>query len=124
MKTILFFLFLPAYTATGFCFVSTPFNMGAIYICILYVNIVLYPVTEVFPWDLIAELVKLCTYPAPRNPFEIDFDYFEMLPVSEKVLATAAMVTILQKILMYTPDHKQYAGQGKTGSDSVVKSCW
>lgn len=69
--------------------------------------------TEVFPWDIIAELVKLCTYPAPRNPFEIDFSYFEMLPVSEKVLATAAMVSVLQKIVMFTPDQKQYAGQGK-----------
>ncbi|XP_060573330.1 uncharacterized protein LOC132731212 [Ruditapes philippinarum] len=65
---------------------------------------------DVFVWDIIAELVKLCTYPAPRNPFEIDFDYFSMLPLSEKVLATAAMVTILQKILIQTSDHKQYAG--------------
>ncbi|KAL4220517.1 hypothetical protein ACF0H5_020916 [Mactra antiquata] len=65
---------------------------------------------EIHVWDLVAELVKLCTYPAPRNPFEIDFEYFSMLPLSEKVLATAAMVNIIQKILIHTPDHKQYSG--------------
>lgn len=69
--------------------------------------------TDVFVWDIIAELVKLCTYPAPRNPFEIDFDYFSMLPLSEKVLATAAMVNILQRILIHTPDLKLYAGPGE-----------
>ncbi|WAR27876.1 hypothetical protein MAR_013580, partial [Mya arenaria] len=46
---------------------------------------------EVFVWDIIAELVKLCTYPAPRNPFEIDFNYFNLLPLQEKVLASASM---------------------------------
>lgn len=65
---------------------------------------------DVFVWDIISELVKLCTYPAPKNPFQIDFDYFTMLPLSEKVLATAAMVNVLQKILVHTPDHKLYAG--------------
>lgn len=65
---------------------------------------------DIYVWDIIAEVIKLCTYPAPRNPFEIDFDYFSMLPLSEKVLATASMVTMLQKILIHTPDHKQYAG--------------
>lgn len=67
--------------------------------------------SDVYVWDIIAELVKLCTYPAPRNPFEIDFDYFSMLPPSEKLLATAAMVTMLQKILIHTSDQKQYAGR-------------
>ncbi|KAH3807257.1 uncharacterized protein LOC127833664 [Dreissena polymorpha] len=66
---------------------------------------------DIFVWDIVAELVKLCTYPSPRNPFEIDFDYFKLLPLSEKVLATVAMMNVLQKILVYTPDHKIYAGQ-------------
>lgn len=66
---------------------------------------------DVYVWDIVAEIVKLCTYPAPRNPFAIDFDYFTMLPLSEQVLATAAMVNLLQKILIHTPDQKMYAGQ-------------
>ena len=68
--------------------------------------------SDIFVWDVVAELVKLCTYPSPRNPFAIDFDYFSMLPLSERVLATAAMVNLLQKILIHTPDQKMYAGQG------------
>lgn len=66
---------------------------------------------DVYVWDVVAEIVKLCTYPSPRNPFAIDFDYFTMLPVSEQVLGTAAMVNLLQKILIHTPDQKAYAGQ-------------
>jgi len=70
-------------------------------------------IAEIFVWDIVAELVKLCTFPSPRNPFQIDFDYFDMLPLQEKVLASAAMVNVLQKILIYTPEHKPFAGQGK-----------
>ncbi|KAK3604656.1 hypothetical protein CHS0354_007199 [Potamilus streckersoni] len=66
---------------------------------------------DVYIWDLVAEVVKLCTYPAPTNPFAIDFDYFSQLPLPERVLSTAAMVQFLQKILIGTPEEKQYAGQ-------------
>ena len=72
-------------------------------------------------WDIVAEIVKLCTYPAPRNPFAIDFEYFNMLPLSEQVLATAAMVNLLQKILIHTPDQKVYAGQGRCFL--IMKTC-
>ena len=74
-------------------------------------------------WDVVAELVKLCTYPSPRNPFAIDYDYFSMLPLSERVLATAAMVNLLQKILIHTPDQKMYAGQGMYHK-GPTKECW
>ena len=35
-----------------------------------------------------------------------------MLSLSERVLGTVAMVNLLQKILIHTPDQKMYAGQG------------
>ena len=84
--------------------------MFCLYTCSL--NFSIYFLSDIYVWDVVAEIVKLCTYPSPRNPFAIDFDYFTMLPLSEQVLATAAMVNLLQKILIHTPDQKMYAGQG------------
>ena len=55
-------------------------------------------------WDVIAELVAICTIPAPKDPFAVDFSYFDTLPLAESVLATGAMVNFLQKVLE-TGDH-------------------
>lgn len=62
-------------------------------------------------WDIVAELVKLCCYPAPINPYEIDFDYFDSLTLPEQVLGTAAMCNFLQKVFINVPDDKPYIGQ-------------
>ncbi|RUS91078.1 hypothetical protein EGW08_001206 [Elysia chlorotica] len=61
--------------------------------------------------DIVSELVRLCTYPSPRNPFEVDLEFFQSLPQPEQLLASAAMVSLLQKILIHTPDSKAYAGK-------------
>ncbi|CAL1529999.1 unnamed protein product [Lymnaea stagnalis] len=58
--------------------------------------------------EIVGEIVKLCTFPAPRNPFEVDLDYFRFLSQPDQLLASAAMVTWLQKILLHTPDSKAY----------------
>ncbi|XP_031565577.1 uncharacterized protein LOC116300779 isoform X2 [Actinia tenebrosa] len=50
-------------------------------------------------WDIIGEVVKLCMYPAPLNPFAIDFQYFEGLSLGERLIATGAMVNFLQKVV-------------------------
>ena len=50
-------------------------------------------------WDVIAELIHICTCPSPPNPFAVDLDYFEALPTTERLLATAAMTSLLGSIL-------------------------
>lgn len=47
---------------------------------------------------MIAELVQVCTSPS-ANPFAVDLDYFESLPVAEKLLATSAMLSLLKFLL-------------------------
>ena len=37
--------------------------------------------------------------PCPPNPFEVDFDFFEALPVKERSLATAAMISFMRQLL-------------------------
>ena len=49
-------------------------------------------------WDIIAELVQVCTIPCPPNPFAVDFDYFEALPLPERALSSGAMVNFLQQL--------------------------
>lgn len=55
--------------------------------------------TEIKVWDVISELVLICSCPSPPNPFAVDLDYFDALPVKERVLASAAMLNILLSIL-------------------------
>ena len=69
--------------------------------------------------DILAELVKLCTYPAPRNPFEVDLDYFRCLVQPECALASAAMVTCLQKVITGTSESKPYTRKGEDTNKSV-----
>lgn len=61
-------------------------------------------------YDIIAELVKLNTYPAPQNPYELDMDYFLSLPPAERVLETAAMIQTLKNVFLNTSDDKPYTG--------------
>lgn len=50
-------------------------------------------------WDVIAELVLLATSPSPPNPFAVDLDFFDSLPAGERLLASAAMLSLLLCIL-------------------------
>lgn len=61
---------------------------------------------------MIAELVKLCTYPSPVNPFEVDYEYFNSLSLQDRVIATGAMVHCLQSIVLHTQDEKIYSEKG------------
>ena len=62
--------------------------------------------------DIIAELVEVCTAPCPPNPFEVDFDYFEALPVRERTLATAAMISFMRWLLCLTTGVHHYDRRG------------
>ncbi|KAL8625519.1 hypothetical protein ACOMHN_014608 [Nucella lapillus] len=63
---------------------------------------------DVHIWEIIAELVKLCMYPAPRNPFALNMKYFLSLSTHQQVLNSAAMIACLQKIAMTASDDKPY----------------
>ena len=61
-----------------------------------------YP-TDVKVWDVLTELVEVCTAPCPTNPFDVDLDYFHSLPLPERALASAAVISFLQKIVSSGP---------------------
>jgi len=55
-------------------------------------------------------LVRVCTVPAPPNPFAIDFDYYETLPLPEKLLSSCAIVIFFQRLLQ--GEHHSYNKRG------------
>ncbi|CAI8051196.1 hypothetical protein GBAR_LOCUS28040 [Geodia barretti] len=54
---------------------------------------------EVKVWDVLTELVEVCAAPCPPNPFAVDLDYFQSLPLQERALASAAMISFLQRVI-------------------------
>ena len=70
--------------------------------------------------DIIAELVEVCTAPCPPNPFEVDFDYFEALPVRERTLATAAMISFMRRLLTTGVHHYDRRGNYSILVDNVT----
>ncbi|ORY03524.1 hypothetical protein K493DRAFT_404960 [Basidiobolus meristosporus CBS 931.73] len=63
-------------------------------------SIAQWKANEVKVWDVIAEIVTLTQDPAPINPFAINHDFFDSLPVEECVFATGALISVLQKIYL------------------------
>ncbi|EKX35043.1 hypothetical protein GUITHDRAFT_118793 [Guillardia theta CCMP2712] len=49
-------------------------------------------------WEVIAELVSVTTKPKPRNAFSVDFSLLESLPLMNSMLASGALVRMLQEI--------------------------
>ncbi|XP_059210723.1 uncharacterized protein si:dkey-19b23.7 [Centropristis striata] len=52
-------------------------------------------------WDVISELVCLCTVPSPSNPFALDMRYIKSLPLPDRFLVTGALLNFLETYVVY-----------------------
>lgn len=52
-------------------------------------------------WDVVSELVTLCTVPSPSNPFALDMRYIKNLPLPDRFLATGALLHFLETYVVY-----------------------
>ncbi|XP_056156745.1 uncharacterized protein si:dkey-19b23.7 [Lampris incognitus] len=52
-------------------------------------------------WDVVSELVCLCTIPTPSNPFALDMPYVKGLPLPERFLVTGALLHFLETYVVY-----------------------
>ncbi|TNN71930.1 hypothetical protein EYF80_017718 [Liparis tanakae] len=52
-------------------------------------------------WDVISELVCLCTVPSPSNPFALDVRYIQSLPLPDRFLVTGALLNFLEMYVVY-----------------------
>lgn len=68
------------------------------------------PSSDIKVWDVLTELVEICTAPCPPNPFAVDLDYFKSLQLPERALASAAMIAFLQKLIASGPHHYDRRG--------------
>ncbi|CAL8327676.1 unnamed protein product [Lota lota] len=56
---------------------------------------------EVRIWDVVNELVCLCTNPSPSNPFALDVRYVQNLPLPERFLVTGALLNFLETYVVH-----------------------
>ena len=59
-----------------------------------------------------AEIIRINVQPCPRNPFAIDYEYFDELNNQERFLETGAMIHFLQRVLL--SGHRSYHSHGET----------
>uniref|UniRef100_A0A3Q3IPG2 DUF7886 domain-containing protein n=1 Tax=Monopterus albus TaxID=43700 RepID=A0A3Q3IPG2_MONAL len=52
-------------------------------------------------WDVISELVCLCTVPSPSNPFALDMRYIKSLPLPDRFLVTGGLLNFLEMYVVY-----------------------
>lgn len=52
-------------------------------------------------WDVVSELVSLCTVPSPSNPFALDTRYIKNLPLPDRFLVTGALLSFLDMYVVY-----------------------
>ncbi|KAM3590554.1 uncharacterized protein V6R79_011818 [Siganus canaliculatus] len=52
-------------------------------------------------WDIVSELVCLCTIPSPSNPFALDMRYIKSLPLPDRFLVTGALLNFLETYVVY-----------------------
>ena len=67
---------------------------------------------DIKPWDILAEVVKLCTYPPPQNPLAVDWEYFDRLPLAERVIAQGALINTLNRVIMGQQQDRYYTAKG------------
>uniref|UniRef100_A0A3P8SAJ4 Si:dkey-19b23.7 n=1 Tax=Amphiprion percula TaxID=161767 RepID=A0A3P8SAJ4_AMPPE len=53
-------------------------------------------------WDIVSELVCLCTVPSPTNPFALDMCYIKSLPLPDRFLVTGALLNFLEMYVIYS----------------------
>nr|XP_019951142.1 PREDICTED: uncharacterized protein LOC109634854 [Paralichthys olivaceus] len=52
-------------------------------------------------WDIVSELVCLCTVPSPSNPFALDMRYIKNLPLPDRFLVTGALLNFLETYVVF-----------------------
>jgi len=71
-------------------------------------------------WDILAEIVRINVQPSPRNPFAIDYSYFDELNVYDRILESGGMIHFLQRVLL-DGNHSYHAQVSKELEDLMKR---
>uniref|UniRef100_A0A673AG80 Si:dkey-19b23.7 n=1 Tax=Sphaeramia orbicularis TaxID=375764 RepID=A0A673AG80_9TELE len=66
-------------------------------------------------WDVVSELVCLCTVPSPSNPFALDMRYVKSLPLPDRFLVTGALLNFLETYVVYGNRDEMHYDKGTLG---------
>lgn len=66
-------------------------------------------------WDVVSELVCLCTIPAPSNPFALDTRYVKNLPLPDRFFVTGALLNFLETYVVYGNRDEIHYDKGRLG---------
>ncbi|XP_066578707.1 uncharacterized protein LOC136768408 [Amia ocellicauda] len=79
-------------------------------------------------WDIMSELVALCTSPPPINPFSVDLRFLGRLPLPERFLVSGALVHFLEKVAVYGNPEEPYYNKVVEDLDALrrlhVRALW
>lgn len=79
-------------------------------------------------WEVVSELVTLCTSPPPLNPFSLDMRFVQSLPQAQRLLASGALVNFLERIVVNGNPQEAYHSRVVEDLDRLhrfhVQSLW
>ncbi|KAJ8416653.1 hypothetical protein AAFF_G00325310 [Aldrovandia affinis] len=79
-------------------------------------------------WDIVSELVCLCTIPPPANPFSLDMRYLQTLPLSERFLVSGALINFLEMLVVQCSQEEPFHNRVVEDMDSLrrlhVQALW
>lgn len=64
-------------------------------------------------WDIVSELVCLCTIPSPANPFALDMRYIKNLPLPDRFFVTGALLNFLETYVVYGNRDEMHYDKGR-----------
>lgn len=70
--------------------------------------------SDIHVWDMVSELVGLCTMPPPDNPFSLDTRYLQTLPLPDRFLVTGALLNFLEVLVVQGRQEEVYYDMGES----------
>ncbi|KAI7904233.1 uncharacterized protein BX663DRAFT_550625 [Cokeromyces recurvatus] len=70
-----------------------------------------WKIKNVSLWEIVAEILSMTIN--PKNPFELDFDYIDSLPLEEAVLLTSSLLSFLKSIWIEAEPDITFMDTGK-----------
>ncbi|KAJ2753758.1 hypothetical protein GGI19_002901 [Coemansia pectinata] len=55
---------------------------------------------DIRPWDVMVEVICTAMAPPPENPFAVDYAYFDLITIEERVVVTGAVLEFLRRVYL------------------------
>lgn len=66
---------------------------------------------DVSLWEIVAEILSMTINPS--NPFEIDFEFIDKVPIEEGVLLTGSLLAFLENVWVQADPNTSFTDKGK-----------